>query len=57
MHRGGDNNAYQMDRLLFHFRSYETIIPDIKLEDILSKQHHHGDDNDGDGNNLTCSLS
>ena len=51
MHRGGDNNAYQiayqMDRLLFHFRSYETIIPDIKLEDILSK-HHHDNDNDID---------
>jgi len=37
MHRWGDNNAHRMDRLLFHFRSHETTIPDIKLEDILSK--------------------
>jgi hypothetical protein len=42
MHRWGDNNVHRMDRLLFHFRSHETTIPDIKLEDILSK---HGDDN------------
>ena len=48
MHRGGDNNAYQMDRLLFHFRSYETIIPDIKLEDILLDDHDNDNDIDID---------
>ena len=45
MHR---NNAYQMDRLLFHFRSYETIIPDIKLEDILLDDHDNDNDIDID---------
>jgi len=53
MHRG-DNNAHRMDRLLFHFRSHETTIPDIKLEDILSK---HDDIDIVDANALVDVLN
>jgi hypothetical protein len=53
MHRWGDNNANRMDRLLFHFRSHETTIPDIKLEDIIS---NHGDDIDIDDAKALVSI-
>merc|ERR1712238_396210 len=54
MHRWGDNNAHRMDRLLFHFRSHETTIPNIKLEDILSK---HDDIDIVDANALVDVLN